>query len=81
MKMLVAALSIAVIGFAPVASYAENGSTSLRSFKNESAKARVAGGYGNPIIAVPVAVVDTMKAAAGSVVTEVDSFATTRVLE
>ena len=37
---------------------AETGNTSLRSFHREVAKARAAGGYGNPVTAVPSAMAE-----------------------
>ncbi len=53
---LVAALALGLA--APAA--AENGGTSLRAFNTERAKARAAGGYGNPFLAVPAALADMM---------------------
>lgn len=75
MKTLITAVFAAAITLAPAVSFAEDGNSSLRSFKKETAKARAAGGYGNPIVAVPVAVADTITTVAGSVATEVESFA------
>ncbi|MEM7177130.1 MAG: hypothetical protein AAF503_05450 [Pseudomonadota bacterium] len=75
MKSLITAVFAALVTFAPTTAPAETGNSSLNSFEKETAKARAAGGYGNPIIAVPLAVANTMTAAAGVVVVRVEYIA------
>ncbi len=54
-----ALLAALALGLAAPA-FAEDGGSSLRAFNKERAKARDAGGYGNPFVAVPTAVADAV---------------------
>ncbi|MBY8977061.1 hypothetical protein KHP62_14685 [Rhodobacteraceae bacterium NNCM2] len=67
MKTLISTLTLVAVAGLAAPAFAEDGSSSLRSFKKEAAKARAVGGYGNPIIAIPTAMADKVKSAVDAV--------------
>ncbi|MEL6479578.1 MAG: hypothetical protein AAFR17_19805 [Pseudomonadota bacterium] len=71
-----AALTALVAGLSISAAVARDGASSLRDFNKETAKARAAGGYGNPVIEVPKAIGQSIVKAADAMTDAVNDVMT-----